>query len=711
MKRGECERENMTLVVRCPSVIVTAVALVPRCLPLLLVLLFGTGAPAVSQEREPRSFRDLQAAPEPRRDILILRSGGYEQGALAGCSDQSCSLDGKSHPRDDIVLIGLGIGSSDPAPAIDDPLQDSIHLRSAAVLKAKLLGINTQMVVSGQGAKARGEVAWIYLAPPQPARPDHAGRPINPAAPGSQASKIDKDPPPPPPAGETRQPAPPSGPGYRSPAAAPASGESPSYIWEGQIEVENVFAGRTIAMDVHGRHKWRGVYQVRFLEKWSEDASSVTGLSGQSFRVNEIVPLEMNYTIQADHHHDYDNRWGDVVLRGAAAGKLAGNRLRDAFVGDALRFDGSASASNSTRSAPPRSFGSWQEFHDFVGRFQTDRRPGCFQLSIAFGGRGQPPQELRALYQGIGRSGSSPIHPDPDADFLRVMPSHMPDGTNVYDCLDGPEQREVMGEYTYPYPDPGPLDHAAQITIRWSFTRCPQGATCARPRVSEASGPPSQPDLCPEPKIQTALLRRGLDEQSRIKERLDRQRRAYDALVRQAEQWKNDFTHASRDCSLWSAALTLTGFLAGRGPTTKAGNPGEAFNNFLNLIDKVSVGDPSWMLPDVESDMLPSVETAWDAFRAGYDALGPAAPEKMLYDLRMCGAPTIDSVMDGAIKYVRLLQQIEPMMQDVRKTLNDLRAKDNELLNLWSDYHRACLAYAKCKKLPPNMCDRVPAAR
>jgi hypothetical protein len=67
--------------------------------------------------------------------------------------------------------------------------------------------------------------------------------------------------------------------------------------------------------------------------------------------------------------------------------------------------------------------------------------------------------------------------------------------------------------------------------------------------------------------------------------------------------------------------------------------------------------------------------------------------------------------MDGAIKYVRLLQQIEPMMQDVRKTLNDLRAKDNELLNLWSDYHRACLAYAKCKKLPPNMCDRVPAAR
>jgi hypothetical protein len=467
-------------------------------------------------------------------------------------------------------------------------------------------------------------------------------------------------------------------------------------------------------MDVHGRHTWRGVYQVKFLEKWIRDAGSVHGLGGQSFRLNEIVPLEMNYTIQADHHHDYDNRWGDVVLRGTAAGKLTGDRLRDAFLGTILRFEAPTSARDSARPAQPGSFAAWRDFHDFMSGFYTAPRPGCYQLSIAFGGKGQPPNELRALYQGIDRSGSSPIYPDPDADFLRVMPSHMPDGTNVLGCLEAPEQSEVKGGYSYPSADPGPLNSTEQISIKWSFTRCREGVACARPRVSDA--PTLPPAVCPEPRNQTARLQLGLAQQKSLKERLDAQRRGYDALARQAEQWENDFKHASRDCSLWSKALTLAGFLAGRGPTTTTtrgytSNPGAAFTNFLNLIDKISVGDPSWMLPDVESDALPSVETAWDAFRAGYDTLGPAAPEKMLSDLRSCGAPTTSGVMDGAVTYVRLLQQIEPMMQELRKTLNDLRAKDNELLNLWSDYRRACLEYAKCKKLPASMCDTVSSAR
>ena len=67
-----------------------------------------------------------------------------------------------------------------------------------------------------------------------------------------------------------------------------------------------------------------------------------------------------------------------------------------------------------------------------------------------------------------------------------------------------------------------------------------------------------------------------------------------------------------------------------------------------------------------ESDSLPSVELAWDAFRAGHDALGAASPETLLNDLRSCGAPTIQGVMDGAVTYLRLMQQTEPMMQEIR---------------------------------------------
>ena len=436
----------MTVAVRYPLVIAAPAALAPRCLPLLLVVLFGMGGPAFSQERDPRLLRDqLQAAPEPRRDILILRAGGYEEGELTGCSSESCSLGGKSHRRDEIALIGLGITGGDPAPTIDDPLQDSVHLRNATVLKTKLLGINTQTVVSSRGSNPRREVVWVYLAPPspEPGRSDQSRRPITP-------SRTDTD------------------------------GERPTYLWEGRIEVDNVFAGRTIAVDVHGRHKWRGVYQIKFLEKWIRDASSVTGVSGQSFRQTEIVPLEMNYTIQADHHADYDNRWGDVVLHGVAAGKLTGDPLRDTLGGSILRFEAPTSASDSARPAQPRPFASLQEFHNFVGRFHTDRRPGCYQLSIAFGGKGQPPKELRALYRGIDRTGSSPIHPDPDADFLRVMPAYMPDGTNVYGCLEGPEQREVKGELVFPSCDCQPGWSSPQISIKWSFVRsvCRDASTC-----------------------------------------------------------------------------------------------------------------------------------------------------------------------------------------------------------------------------------------
>jgi hypothetical protein len=111
------------------------------------------------------------------RDVVILRSGTREQGVLSGCSSTSCSLDGKSHRRDDIFLIGLGVVSPDVPPLIEDPLQDSVHLRNASVLKARVLGINTQTVATAQGSKTRKDVSWVYLAPPKSSAPKSDARP------------------------------------------------------------------------------------------------------------------------------------------------------------------------------------------------------------------------------------------------------------------------------------------------------------------------------------------------------------------------------------------------------------------------------------------------------------------------------------------------------------------------------------------------------
>jgi hypothetical protein len=153
------------------------------------------------------------------------------------------------------------------------------------------------------------------------------------------------------------------------------------------------------------------------------------------------------------------------------------------LTGDVRRFEKAAVAQAAPGADQPRSFASWQEFREFVSRFETEQRPGCYHLSIQFRGT---PAELRARYRGIQRSGSSPIHPNPDEDFLRVMPAFMPDGTNIYGCLDRPQQAAAEGSYTFPFPDPGPLDSTEQITIRWSFTRvpCSGGRSCPQAPAS-----------------------------------------------------------------------------------------------------------------------------------------------------------------------------------------------------------------------------------
>ena len=85
----------------------------------------------------------------------------------------------------------------------------------------------------------------------------------------------------------------------------------------------------------------------------------------------------------------------------------------------------------------------------------------------------------------------------------------------------------------------------------------------------------------------------------------------YLALARQAEQYKSDYEHAARDCGLWQTAIVLTGFLVsnpgmniGNLPVLVRGNLSpqsakalEQFYNFLSLIDKVTTGDASWLVP------------------------------------------------------------------------------------------------------------------
>lgn len=259
--------------------------------------------------------------------------------------------------------------------------------------------------------------------------------------------------------------------------------------------------------------------------------------------------------------------------------------------------------------------------------------------------------------------------------------------------------RLMEGEYTFA------LEGVALQKTSWNLRA--EIGPCDRQRDLGGAPPPAN-DACGPPTSQLALLNLALDQERALLELNGQQYRDIRQLQQQARQWQNDYDQASRDCKLFQVAKFLTNFLVGNEAGT-IGKAGKELSNFLSFLDKMASGDPSWILPNTEFKEYFSVEDAWEAFQNAYGLIAPdSTPEGLLAGLRSCGSPTISGVMEGAVTYLRLLQQIEPKAREANKTLNDIRDKDQEVLNRWNDYHKACVDRANCKGTDPKACDAPP---
>ncbi len=244
---------------------------------------------------------------------------------------------------------------------------------------------------------------------------------------------------------------------------------------------------------------------------------------------------------------------------------------------------------------------------------------------------------------------------------------------------------------------------SSHLQVHWDI--CKQGSSGCIPLDTTAS----PVDPCPPPTSQLALLNLALNQEKELLILNGKQYGKILQLQQEAKQWKNDFEQASRDCKLWQAAQVLMNLLVGNKEIDGAG---QELSNFLSFLDKLSSGDPSWLLPNTEYKNLFSTEDAWEGFQAAYGQIAPESkPEGLLDALRKCGAPTGSGVMEGAVNYLRLLQQIEPMAQAAQKTLNDIRNKDQEVFDLWNKYHEACVDRALCKGTDPAECDNPPPTK
>jgi len=364
------------------------------------------------------------SAAHAANDLLILRDGAQRRGNLQWCNTQACMLGEEQIPQASLLWIGFD-GAKAPAPKPRNAAQNELHLRSGAVQAAQMVALDPDKVYTERGEQPRKGVAWIHLVPA-------------PLASGGAAAQ---------------------------PGSAPGETFGKAYVWDGKIEVENVYNGK------NGRHRWHAEYVLRLLEHPRDYTRFFRdGLRGFNFE-----PQQMRYSISADQ--DYDRgayAKGTVRMLGAASGAFDAQQLAEGRVvlGDILELKAPARGG----SPAAADFASFAAYAAYLGR---PAQPGAYQINLGFINYRQdgPWSLVRNLYRGIDRSGSERLAFDTaDHDFIHWVAPNMPDGTNIVGQLQTPDQAEVKGGYSFPI-DGGAAaggDDAQRVTVRWSFRRTPR---------------------------------------------------------------------------------------------------------------------------------------------------------------------------------------------------------------------------------------------
>jgi hypothetical protein len=605
------------------------------------------------------------------RDVVVARDAQVHQGRLEGCNASSCRLGERSFERDALAFVGLGVESATPPP-VENPGRDELHLRGGGVVHESLAQIDDERVFAGARRFERGEVAWVYLAPPRE-EPEPGG-------PTERPPETPPEPQQPPPPPEDSPPLPTPRPPPAEPAqACPDDQPLGAWIW-----LRNTY------QDFRPPH-CRGVETqvVRF--RLEPDPG--TQLPGAAIALAYSAQA-LEYSVSTDGCFDAPE-----------------SEPYETCNAEGAHVEGTLSLS-----AENLGYAKFFPLEPQLG-FQYPTPPTQpFELTVQCL---HHPTGLRSEhtvdgFNGISISPGECAYPNRDCNDYCVAPTVCKDpGSGPQDCflkpdrfavvpfegalVDGPE-REERGLCVLP----------GDSQVRWRVC-----CGCAETGPPPDFGP-GRRDPCGPPDPQRALLDTALEQQKAILRPLGELLREQQRIQAQAKQWEGDFAQATRDCRLWGAARFLVGLLASGGApgagagAFRAAEPIPAtkeFWNFLAMAEKVNAGDPSWLLPNHEFGGWASVEDAWDGFTIAYGALGPSSPQSLREGLQQCGAPTLEGVLDGAYEYLRLLEQLPALGEQMSRILNDSRAKDQEIFDLWRRWLEACREYERCRGGDPSRCD------
>jgi hypothetical protein len=229
-------------------------------------------------------------------------------------------------------------------------------------------------------------------------------------------------------------------------------------------------------------------------------------------------------------------------------------------------------------------------------------------------------------------------------------------------------------------------------SVSWSI--CRQGVSCPPP--------PADQEPCPEPP-EKALLQTALAQQKLLMDRFGVKLDDYLRLANQAEQYRSDFELAIYTCNRISDLQVLLQLLIGQAPANI-----RKFNSYFGVLKNIMQGNATFVIDDYvgKRNVLMG---EWGKIMFALDKVVPRPAPPLRNQLMPCAGSNLDTVFEGAMKFVQLMEQIEPAMRELNTLLNDQRSKDQEIFDLWSRYRPACIRHAQCLKIDANYCEKLPS--
>ena len=600
----------------------------------------------------------LAAGAARAEDVLVIRDGTRRPGAVAGCREDACTLDGVAVARGLIAWVGLRQEAGAP-PRARDPLKDEVHLVDGRVVTGEFGGLSLGAVAIDDESFDRDEVAWIRFAGPEPrVSPSPSGPVYTGSSPSPRPSP--SGPPTPPPA-----PSP-------LPSASPEPSPSPRPPNDAAIRPCPAGAPLGGHLVQEQRHRGSSMDCRGKAELWFDLVSDIPSEWPHALQLGH-TPTAITYRLDIDGCRPVTG-WPEVCTAPAAQ----------------------ASATR-RRASPAESLGLYFDPRDPALRFST--LPDEISRGLATTVTCRSPS---------GSTTGSWTLPIGGAIFPGAVPdvgTHPVPATRCYrsedpglqrDCILRPDRYAVIpftGVATWHRPEPASTSFAEGST-RWNVC-CGCGRPDGPPPDRGPSPRPPRPSPSPsfDPCGDLARTRAQVDVlweyRQLIARELERAWRelesAHGALLDNHEAW----LAANPICAIADVVQTVL--------TEAAGEFGEA----LDLAAQIAEGDLSYLIEDDD------LSAALEVLGGVREAAGAADPGNMRDRIAGCAALPED-LRRGANAFVDAYERVLRAMPQVQRHINDIRVQDQKYWDEWNRYYRECARYARCKGLPAPPCPPPP---